>query len=175
MSTGYPAFPTDMLEWNAGFFLPALWALSPGRRSPMTSQQQFRYIRQRTHHLPHESDHADETSCRGGVRRGVCALLPSCSLPMCRRFTISSMVCVMQWGISAMPLTVTTRSISSLACAFIVLAGVSRLSWLSPRPGYAEEAVVEVAMTTVISTAAYPSRWRSRQGDPDWRSYKANP
>jgi hypothetical protein len=48
-----------------------------------------------------------------------------------------------------MSLTVTTRSISSLVCAFIVLAGVSRLSWLSPRPGYAEETVVEVAMTTV--------------------------
>jgi hypothetical protein len=56
MSTGYPAFPTDTVEGNAGFFLPALWALSPGRRSPMTSQQQFRYIRRqltifRTHHI----------------------------------------------------------------------------------------------------------------------------
>jgi hypothetical protein len=39
MSTSHPAFPTDTVEGNAGFFLLARYALSPGMRSPMTVTQ----------------------------------------------------------------------------------------------------------------------------------------
>ena len=48
-----------------------------------------------------------------------------------------------------MPLTATTRSMLRLVCAVVVLAGASRLDWLSPRAGYTQDAGVAVELTTV--------------------------